>query len=119
MEHRREDGELLGWIRPHDDAWVAISLLGREVSPPVEWLDAEEALEALGLAWLANAWVLERPDAPAVRVRLVDVRPGQVVVQTDDFGAIDVPVTRIALPWPAPPELRPATPDDAVVFGMS
>lgn len=106
--HRRpDDGELVGWIRPAGDAWVAVSLLGREVTAPVEWLEAEEALEATGLGYLAGIWelsgIVERP----VRVKLVEVTPERIVVQTDDFGAIDVPVTRYELPFPAPDTLQP------------
>ena len=121
--HRREDRELLGWIRPEQEHWVAVDLLGREASEPGEWLDAEEALEAAGLAWLAEIWMLEVPDAAPVRVRIAEVTPpqepgesGRVVVHTDDFGAIDVPYTRIELPWPAPAELRPRRAGEATVF---
>ncbi|MFB8386264.1 hypothetical protein ACFC3F_03880 [Microbacterium sp. NPDC055910] len=121
--HRREDRELLGWIRPEGQSWVAVDLLGRDVSAAVEWLDAEERLEAGGLAWLADVWMLDKPDAEAVRVRIAEVMPpttageaGCVVVHTDDFGAIDVPFTRIELPWPAPPELRPKRPGEASEF---
>jgi hypothetical protein len=35
-----------------------------------------------------------------------------VVVQTDDFGAVDAPVERYELPWPAPARLRPMRPGD-------
>ena len=111
--HRRDDGELLGWIRPEADDWVAIDLLGREASLAVDWLEAEEALEAIGLSWLADIWVLERGDAAPLRVRLVEVTPGKtgeagrVIVQSDDFGAIDAPVERFELSWPAPASLRP------------
>jgi hypothetical protein len=100
IPHRRDDGELLGWIRPEGDDWVAVDLLGREASAAVDWLEAESALEANGLSWLADVWVLDLPEGDAWRVKLVEVTPGRVgeagriVVQTDDFGAIDVPVTR-------------------------
>ncbi|MEZ3161613.1 hypothetical protein AB1K54_13870 [Microbacterium sp. BWT-B31] len=110
--HRRDDGELVGWIRPDGQGWVAVDLLGREATGAVDWLDAEAALEQTGLAWLADAWMLER-DAGAVRVRILEVTPpregtaGRVVVQTDDFGAIDASVERFGLPWPAPEALRP------------
>lgn len=111
--HRRpEDRELVGWIRPEGDAWVAVSLLGHEVSGAVEWLDAEGALEETGLAWMAGVWMLEGVAERPLRVKLVEVTPERVVVQTDDFGAIDVPVERIELAWPAPDALRPARPDD-------
>ncbi len=114
--HRRDDGELLGWVRAEGDAWVAVSLLGRDVSEPVEWHEAEESLDALGLSWLAEVWTLERRGEAPLRVRIADVRPGRVVVQTDDFGAVDVAVERLVLPWPAPAELRPRRPDDPVDF---
>lgn len=111
--HRRDDGELLGWIRPEGDDWIAVDLLGREASDALDWLDAEEVLDARGLAWLAEIWMLEQQDAEPLRVRIAEVTPGEVdepgrvVVHTDDFGAIDVPVTRFELPWPAPAGLRP------------
>lgn len=117
IPHRRSpDGELIGWIRPESDRFVAISLFGAEISEPLDWMDAEEALERHGLSWLADVWELERDGRP-IRVRIVEVspgenaeRPGRVLVKTDDFGAIDVPYELIELPWPPPPELRAAGP---------
>ncbi len=107
VAHRRpHDREPIGWIRPVGEMWVAVDLLGREIAGPVEWLAAEEALETHGLAWLADIWTLEDPAGP-IRVRIVEVTPERVVAQTDDFGAVDVPVTRYELPWPAPARLRP------------
>lgn len=111
--HRRDDGELVGWIVPSGDEWVPVDLFGRAVSRPLDWLDAEAALEERGIRFLADVWMLERDGATPLRVRIVEVTPdragvpGRVVVQTDDFGAIDAPVTRFELPWPAPVELRP------------
>jgi muramoyltetrapeptide carboxypeptidase LdcA involved in peptidoglycan recycling len=108
IEHRRPgDREPIGWIRPDGEQWVTVSLLGHDLTGPVEWTDGEEALDRTGLAWLSGTWVLDRPDAVAVPVRIVDVTPAGVVVQTDDLGAIDAPVERWSLPWPAPAELRP------------
>ncbi len=107
IEHRRApDGELIGWIRPAGDDWVAVSLLGHDVSGPVDWLAAEHVLDERGLAWLAGVWMLDTEGGP-LRVRIVHVAPDGVTVQTDDFGAIDVPVDRFELAWPTPAELRP------------
>lgn len=117
--HRRDDGELLGWIRPEGDDWVAVDLLGRAASAAGDWLDAEDSLEERGLSWLAEIWMLERDGSGPLRVKLVEVTPGRVgeagrvVVQTDDFGAIDVPVERIELPWPAPEALRLRRPSES------
>ena len=116
--HRRDDGELVGWIFPVGDDWVPVDLFGREVAEPLDWLDAEAVLEERGIRWLADVWMLERDAAAPLRVRIVEVTPdrngipGRVVVQSDDFGAIDAPVTRFELPWPAPERLRPRREDD-------
>ncbi|WP_404429430.1 hypothetical protein LG299_09125 [Microbacterium lacus] len=123
--HRRDDRELLGWIRAEAEGWVAVDLLGREVTEAIDWLDAEDVLEERGLAWLAEVWMLETDDG-AIRVRIAEVSPpltsgdrGRVVVHTDDFGAVDVAFTRIELPWPVPPALRPKLPGEASEFPAS
>ena len=111
--HRRpDDRELVGWIRPEGEAWVAVDLLGHEASGPIEWLEAEAALEAVGLRWLADIWMLEREDAAPLRVRLVEVTPDRVVVKTDDFGAIAAPSPSFEGPGRAPAVLRPQRPGD-------
>ncbi|MCK0117132.1 hypothetical protein MWU57_08800 [Isoptericola sp. S6320L] len=121
IEHRRPgDREVIGWIRPDGDDWVAVSLLGHDLTGPIDWLAAEEALDATSLAWFADPWMLESEGGP-LRVRIVEVTPDQVVVQTDDFGAIDAPVERYVLPWPAPSRLRErrsGDPDGRVLAGV-
>lgn len=116
--HRRDDGELLGWIRPDGDAWAAVDLLGRPASGASEWLDAEAALEALGIAYLAEPWMLEgegEGESP-VRVRFVEVTPQRIVVKGEDFGAVDALTRRWELPWPIPARLRPPRPGDPDAF---
>lgn len=116
--HRRDDGELVGWVRPEGDEWTAVDLLGREASGAVDWLEAEEALETRGIAWLGDVWMLEH-DTETLRVRIVEVSPGgsaetgRVVVKVEDFGAVGGPPTpRFELAWPAPETLRPPRPGD-------
>lgn len=113
VAHRRDDGELIGWIRPEGDAWAAVDLLGRDVADAGEWLEVEAALEAHGIAWLADRWILE-PDGGVDGagggdrvVLFVEVTPQHVVVKTDDYGAIDAPVDVIELAWPPAARLRP------------
>lgn len=113
--HRPDDRELIGWIRPEGEEWVAVSLIGWEVTGPVDWLDAEAALESVGLSFLADVWMWERSDAEPLRVKLVEVTPRRIVVQTDDFGAIDAPVEVFELPWPAPATLRLRNPGDSLL----
>ncbi|MFJ4175549.1 hypothetical protein [Microbacterium sp. NPDC089696] len=117
--HRRDDGELLGWIRPAGDDWIAVDVLGRPVSAPIDWLDAEVALEGHGIAWLAEPWMLEGEADRPLRVRILEVTPdedgvpGRIVVKIDDFGDVNRPPTqRFVLPWPAPDRLRPPRVDD-------
>ncbi|MDX2400465.1 hypothetical protein [Microbacterium algeriense] len=117
--HRRDDGELLGWIHPEGGGWVAVDVLGRRVSAPGEWLDAESALEGHGIAWLADPWMLEGEDDRPLRVRILEVTPdeegtpGRIVVKVDDFGDMSRPATaRFTLSWPIPDRLRPPRADD-------
>lgn len=117
--HRRDDGELLGWIHPDGEHWVAVDVLGRPASGPTEWLDAEVALEQHGIAWLADSWVLEGETPLPLRVRVVEVtpdadgRPGRIVVKADDFGDMSRPAAeQHVLPWPIPARLRPPRDDD-------
>lgn len=111
--HRRDDGELLGWIHPAGEDWVAVDVLGRAVSAPVDWLAAEVALEEHGIAWLAEAWMLEGETERPLRVRIVEVTPdqvgapGRIVVKIDDFGDMTRPATaQFVLSWPIPARLR-------------
>lgn len=88
IEHRRtDDRELLGWIRPEGEAWVAVDRLGRDATARVDWPEAEEALDARGLHWLADLWQLTLDDGSVRRVRFAEVSPNRVVVVEDHFGA--------------------------------
>lgn len=117
--HRRDDGELLGWIHPEGDAWIAVDVLGRAASDATEWLDAEAALDEHGISWLADPWMLEGEGNRPLRVRILEVTPdddgapGRIVVKVDDFGDVSRPPTsQYVLPWPVPERLRPPAPAD-------
>jgi hypothetical protein len=118
IEHRRAgDRERLGWIRPAGDGFVAVDVLGRDLTGVVDWLEAEEALDERGLHWLADLWQLDRPDGIRARVRIVEVTPERVVVKVDDFGAVDVVTDTYVLPFPAPVSLRPFEGDAKTISG--
>jgi hypothetical protein len=109
IEQRRgDDGELLGWIEPRGDGFVAVDLLGRERTGVVDWLAAEEELEQLGLSYLADLYELRLKDGEWLRVRIAEVRPSLVRVKKDDWGAVGAPQVYYELPLPvAEEELRP------------
>jgi hypothetical protein len=107
IEHRRGDGELVGWMRMTGDDFIAIDLLGREVTEPTDWLTAEEALDELGIGYLAEPFILRQETGTDLRVRIVEVSRQRIVVKKDDFGAVGAPRMHYTLPFPAPAELRP------------
>lgn len=90
IEHRRADGERVGWIRADGDHWSAIDLLGRVVAERVDWMRAEEALEERGLAYLADRWTLTVPGGEAIPVRITQLTSDAVIVAEDEGGAASV-----------------------------
>ncbi|GFZ93040.1 hypothetical protein [Nesterenkonia alkaliphila] len=109
IEHRREDGERIGWIRMQGEQFVAVDVLGSDVTGEVEWLEAEEALEERGLSFLAEPWSLQQPDGSEVRVRITEVSPEGVRVVEDEFGAasaVGSGAQAYVLPFPIPSTLR-------------
>lgn len=87
-----------------------MDLLGRQrTEVPVDWLEAEEIFEALGIGYLANRYGLRSADGTERRVRIGEVSPARIVVLADDFGdasAIGARPEAFTLPFPAPESLR-------------
>jgi hypothetical protein len=108
IEHRRADGELVGWMRPEADGFVVIDLLGRQLTDIVEWLSAEETLDATGIGYLADPFELLEGDR-WIRVRITEVSADGIRMKSEDWGAIDAPVTGYRLPFPISGRLRPLT----------
>jgi len=117
IEHRRADGERVGWMRPEGDGFVPVDLLGRDRADVLDWLAAEELLDELGIGYLAEPYLLERADGSLLRVRIVEVSTDGIRVKLDDFGAIDGPRVNFDLSWPMPPELRTFSPGADAVTG--
>lgn len=107
IEHRRGDGELLGWMVPEGDGFAVVDLLGRRVSEPVDWLAAEELLEARGIAYLADPFELRLESGAWLRVRLTQVATDRIRLKKDDWGAIDAPQVEYEVEFPIPETLRP------------
>ena len=107
IEHRRGgDGERLGWMAPEGEGFVAIDLLGRRLSEPVDWLTAEETLDAHGIGYLAEPYELRLDDGRWLRVCITEVSPEAIRVKKDDWGAIDAPHINYTLPFPMTTSLR-------------
>ncbi len=107
IEHRRADGERVGWMRPEGDGFVPVDLLGRDLADAVDWLTAEETLERAGIGYLADLYELRLDDGSWLRVRLAEVSPTRIVAKQDDFGAVGAPQLFYTLPFPLPETLRP------------
>jgi hypothetical protein len=107
IQHRRgADGELLGWMLPVDDGFVAIDLLGRRHTEVVDWLTAEETLEAMGIGYLADPYELRLDSGDWLRVRITEASTQGITVKKDDWGAIDSPQLLYTLAFPITDELR-------------
>ena len=116
IEHRRGDGELLGWIRPDGEGFVVIDLLGRPLTEALDWLSAEETLEATGIGYLADLYELRLDDGAWLRVRITEVSSTAVRVKKDDFGAIDAPAIEHVVSFPISDRLRPLTGELAFIL---
>ncbi len=112
IEHRRPDGERLGWMRPEGEGFVPVDLLGRDLAGALDWLAAEELLDGLGIGYLADPYVLELAGEAPLRVRILEVSTDRIRVKRDDFGAIDVPLEAHEVAWPIPRTLRPLEPGE-------
>jgi hypothetical protein len=112
IEHRRGDGEAVGWIVPDGDGFRPVDVLGRHVTAdPVDRLSAEEALEERGIGFLADRYLLRLPDGTERPVRITEASVHGVTVVADEFGSASVVGgggERFALPFPAPETLRRA-----------
>jgi hypothetical protein len=110
IEHRRSDGEHVGWMVPSGDGFHVVDLLGRQrTEGPVDWLDAEETFETLGIGYLADRYSLRLSDGVERRVRISEVSSSRIVVLADNFGsasAVGANPEAFELPFPAPENLR-------------
>lgn len=87
IEHRRSgDGERLGWMLPDGEGFIVIDLLGRRRTGAVDWMEAEETLDEIGLSYLAEPHELRLEDRSWLRVRIAEVSPTGIRVKKDDWG---------------------------------
>lgn len=113
IEHRRgDDREPVGWIVPEGEHFRPIDVLGRHVTAdPVEWMEAEEILEELGIGFLADRYLLSLPDGTERPVRIAEASAEGITVVADEWGsasAVGANSDRFRLTFPVPDTLRPA-----------
>lgn len=107
IPHNREDGEHVGWIVPEGDGFVTIDLLGRQrTNEAVDWMVAEEAMDELGIGYLADIYAFRVAADDWVRVRIVEVSTAGITVKEDDFGDVAADLPRYRLPFPVTDDLR-------------
>ncbi|MDO8383085.1 MAG: hypothetical protein Q7T17_08920 [Microbacterium sp.] len=106
IEHRRsDDRERVGWMKPVEDGFVAIDLLGRPRTDVVDWLHAEETLDALGIGYLADPYELRLESGDWLRVRIAEVSPAGVRVKKDDWGDMSAPQIYYEVAFPVHEDL--------------
>ncbi len=115
IEHTRADGVVLGWMEPSGDGFVVIDLLGRPRSEEVDWLTAEETLDALGIGYLGEPHELRLDTGEWIRVRITEASPSGIRLKKDDWGAqaVGAPQEFFTVEFPAPPHLRRIAREDA------
>ena len=110
IEHRRTDGELVGYlVEPNDDSdlYQPVNIFGVPLGEPAEIVTAMDLLEEVGLGSLAEPWWLRTDDGRRIRVKIYEATPDQVTVVLDDFSAGADLGTRTTLPVPVGDRLTP------------
>lgn len=110
--HRREDNELLGYLRPVEDArgqFVPVTLFGHPLSGPGGEDHARQFLDRAGLNYLAQDWLLSLPGHPdPIAVQIVEATPQQLRVKNIDYGYPDADIGHIfVLDVPTTGQLHP------------
>lgn len=106
IPHLRDtDREMVGWIRASGEDFVAIDLLGRQVTEPTDWLTAEEALDELGIGYLAERYEFCQ-DGEWVPVRISEASTDAISIVVDHgaVGVIGAPQQRFNAEFPLNPE---------------
>ncbi|WP_435108517.1 hypothetical protein [Nocardiopsis synnemataformans] len=110
--HRRdEDGEVLGYLEPVGEGrYRPVTPFGRPLDGPGDEDSARAVLDARGLAYLADPWLLSVPGREEpIRVRIVEVSPERMRVANIDLGYEEADLGRVfVLDVPEAERLRPA-----------
>lgn len=88
LAYRREDGELVGYLEILDDGFRPRDLLGRILGAPADLEDAEAVVDRVGLAALAEPWLLTNDDGSRQQVLIVSVDAESAWVANADFAQV-------------------------------
>lgn len=108
IPHRRDDGEVIGWIDMTVAAprLVPIDRLGRPLETVDDWEEAEHALDAVGLRFLMDRYVVDEGGGRETVVRIAHVYDDRIVLSTALTDAVEDVGREIVVPFPAPAALR-------------
>ena len=85
--HRDDDGELLGYLRPVEDRFEPVTVFGCPLGDADGEDEAIAVLDAVGLSYLAERWLLRVPGrAEPIAVQVTEADPDLVRVKSVDFG---------------------------------
>ncbi|MFT4148017.1 MAG: hypothetical protein QM632_04400 [Micrococcaceae bacterium] len=99
IAHKRSDNELLGWLIPSGEDFIAVDLLGQK-REAMDYLQAEEYLEEKGLAYLAEPYLYQPSQGKWIKVRIVEVSSKKIVLKTEDYGDITASQEQYTLAFP-------------------
>ncbi|WAE75761.1 hypothetical protein OUQ99_12085 [Streptomonospora nanhaiensis] len=108
---RQEDGEVLGYLEPVDGGgYRPVTPFGHPAGRAGEEGAARAVLDSLGLAYLAEPWLLTLPGREEpVAVRIVEVGPDRMRVANADHGYEEADIGHVfVLDVPEPGRLRAA-----------
>jgi hypothetical protein len=92
----RDDGELCGFVAEHDNQWRALAVFGGLLATAESEQTADRIVRDIGLAALAERWLLLTTSAPEGQVVCIqEASPQGVTVALDYYSMPGVPTRRI------------------------
>jgi hypothetical protein len=92
----RDDGELCGFVQQDGERWRALTVFGAVLATDDSSAAAEAVVRQVGLASLAERWLLVTPDAPDEEIVCIqEASPVGVTVALGYSSMPGVPTRRI------------------------
>lgn len=81
----REDGELVGYLKPTNEMWVPCTVFGFPLADAASRDEGEDYLLAHGLSYLAERWE-HLHDSDWVTVNIVEASPQEITGRLVGYG---------------------------------